>query len=115
LDQAKIPKCSNVRYLVIGWAIFGLDFVLMPIAYYPTFLCYHSPGTTDFNFLHFSWHTLTSLAVRVSMVLWVLRALDAIAAPLGRRAPGDRRAQATHAAVQFFGHTGHRRDCYQTA
>jgi fucose 4-O-acetylase-like acetyltransferase len=27
--------------------------VLMPIAYYPTFLRYHLPGTTDFNFLHF--------------------------------------------------------------
>src|ERR1700760_5151712 len=25
-------------------------FVLMPIAYYPTFLRYHLPGTTDFNF-----------------------------------------------------------------
>ena len=35
-------------------------FVLMPIAYYPTFLRYHLPGTTDFNFLHFWWHTLTS-------------------------------------------------------
>jgi hypothetical protein len=31
----------------------------MPIAYYPTFLRYDLPGTTDFNFLHFSWHTLT--------------------------------------------------------
>src|ERR1700742_4546806 len=29
--------------------------VLMPIAYYPTFLRYHLPGTTDFNFLHFWW------------------------------------------------------------
>src|SRR5947209_7899953 len=28
-------------------------FVLMPIAYYPTFLRYHLPGTTDFNFFHF--------------------------------------------------------------
>src|SRR2546421_9702596 len=27
--------------------------VLMPIAYYSTFLRYHLPGTTDFNFLHF--------------------------------------------------------------
>jgi fucose 4-O-acetylase-like acetyltransferase len=33
--------------------------VLMPIAYDPTFLRYHLPGTTDFNFLHFWWHTLT--------------------------------------------------------
>src|ERR1700722_16912493 len=34
-------------------------FVLMPIAYYPTFLRYHLPGTTDFNFFHFWWRTLT--------------------------------------------------------
>src|SRR6266508_1266363 len=34
-------------------------FVLMPIAYYPTFLRYHLPGTTDFNFLHFWLRTLT--------------------------------------------------------
>ena len=34
-------------------------FVLMPLAYYPTFLRYHLPGTTDFNFLHFWWHTLS--------------------------------------------------------
>ena len=40
-------------------------FVLMPIAYYPTFLRYHLPGTTDFNFLHFWWRTLTGRAVAV--------------------------------------------------
>ncbi|XIA66561.1 acyltransferase [Bradyrhizobium sp. TZ2] len=34
-------------------------FVLMPIAYYPTFPRYHLPGTTDFNFFHFWWRTLT--------------------------------------------------------
>jgi hypothetical protein len=28
-------------------------------ACYPTFLPYDLPATTDFNFLHFSWHTLT--------------------------------------------------------
>src|SRR6202162_6180286 len=33
-------------------------FVLMPLAYYPTFLRYHLPETTDFNFFHFWWHTL---------------------------------------------------------
>ena len=31
----------------------------MPIAYYPSFLRYHLPGTTDFNFLHFWWRTIT--------------------------------------------------------
>ena len=34
-------------------------FVLMPIAYYPTFLRYHLPGTTDFNFLISGWRTIT--------------------------------------------------------
>src|SRR5882757_4501641 len=34
-------------------------FVLMPIAYYPDFLRYHSPGITDFNFFDFWWYTLT--------------------------------------------------------
>ncbi|SDS94766.1 acyltransferase family protein [Bradyrhizobium canariense] len=57
-------------------------FVLMPIAYYPTFLRYHLPGTTDFNFLHFWWHTLTIGPWPSGPVwfLWVLLALDAIAA-----------------------------------
>jgi hypothetical protein len=30
-----------------------------PIAYYASFLRYHLPGTTNFNFFHFWWHTLT--------------------------------------------------------
>src|SRR3979490_325126 len=30
-------------------------FVLIPLAYYASFLRYHSPGTTDFNFFHFWW------------------------------------------------------------
>src|SRR5580704_3384271 len=30
-------------------------FVLIPIAYYASFLRYHLPGTTDFNFFHFWW------------------------------------------------------------
>ncbi len=34
-------------------------FVLMPLAYYPTFLRYHMPGTTDFNFFHFWWRVFT--------------------------------------------------------
>jgi len=34
-------------------------FIVMPVASYPTFLRYHLPETTDFNFLHFWWHTLT--------------------------------------------------------
>jgi surface polysaccharide O-acyltransferase-like enzyme len=57
-------------------------FVLMPIAYYPTFLRYHLPGTTDFNFFHFWWHTLTigPWPSGPAWFLWVLLAFDAIAA-----------------------------------
>src|SRR4030088_430030 len=56
--------------------------VLMPIAYYPTFLRYHLPGTTDFNFLHFWWRTLTvgPWPSGPAWFLWVLLALDLIAA-----------------------------------
>jgi len=65
-------------------------FVLMPIAYYPTFLRYHLPGTTDFNFFHFWWHTLTigPWPSGPAWFLWVLLALDAIAALLWAIAPG---------------------------
>ena len=64
-------------------------FVLMPIAYYPTFLRYHLPGTTDFNFLHFWWHTLTvgPWPSGPAWFLWVLLALDLAAAALWALAP----------------------------
>jgi surface polysaccharide O-acyltransferase-like enzyme len=64
-------------------------FVLMPIAYYPTFLRYHLPGTTDFNFFHFWWHTLTigPWPSGPAWFLWVLLALDAIAALVWAIAP----------------------------
>src|SRR6266567_509223 len=64
-------------------------FVLMPIAYYPTFLRYHLPGTTDFNFLHFWWHTLTigPWPSGPAWFLWVLLALDAVAAAVWSMAP----------------------------
>jgi surface polysaccharide O-acyltransferase-like enzyme len=57
-------------------------FVLMPVAYYPTFLRYHLPGTTDFNFLHFWWRTLTvgPWPSGPAWFLWVLLAFDAVAA-----------------------------------
>src|SRR6202171_2444008 len=85
-----------------GWAIFlrdrawrlGVPFlisvlVLMPIAYYPTFLRYHLPGTTDFNFLHFWWHTITigPWPSGPAWFLWVLLALDAIVAAVWSVAP----------------------------
>jgi peptidoglycan/LPS O-acetylase OafA/YrhL len=64
-------------------------FVLMPIAYYPTFLRYHLPGTTDFSFLHFWWHTLTigPWPSGPAWFLWVLLALEAIAAAVWVFAP----------------------------
>jgi peptidoglycan/LPS O-acetylase OafA/YrhL len=65
-------------------------FVLMPVAYYPSFLRYHLPGTTDFNFLHFWWHTLTvgPWPSGPAWFLWVLLALDVMAAALWWIAPG---------------------------
>ena len=64
-------------------------FVLMPIAYYPTFLRYHLPGTTDFNFFHFWWRTLTvgPWPSGPAWFLWVLLALDIVAAVLLTLAP----------------------------
>ena len=65
-------------------------FVLMPIAYYPTFLRYHLPGTTDFNFLHF-WGRVFTVGPWPSgpaWFLWVLLAFDALIALLWSIAPG---------------------------
>jgi peptidoglycan/LPS O-acetylase OafA/YrhL len=64
-------------------------FVLMPIAYYPTFLRYHLPGTTDFNFLHFWWHTVTigPWPSGPAWFLWVLLAFDIAAAALVTMTP----------------------------
>jgi len=65
-------------------------FVLMPIAYYPTFLRYHLPGTTDFNFFHFWWHVFTigPWPSGPAWFLWVLLAFDALVALLWSVAPG---------------------------
>jgi Acyltransferase family len=65
-------------------------FVLMPVAYYPTFLRYHLPGTTDLSFLHF-WKNIFVEGPWPSgpaWFLWVLLALDVMAAALWRVAPG---------------------------
>src|ERR1700712_3129431 len=64
-------------------------FVLMPVAYYPTFLRYHLPGTTDFNFLHFWWHTITigPWPSGPAWFLWVLLAFDIVAAALVTMTP----------------------------
>jgi surface polysaccharide O-acyltransferase-like enzyme len=64
-------------------------FVLMPIAYYPSFLRYHLPGATDFNFFHFWWHTLSigPWPSGPAWFLWVLLVFDAIAAGVWFAAP----------------------------
>jgi surface polysaccharide O-acyltransferase-like enzyme len=64
--------------------------VLMPIAYYPTFLRYHLPGTTDFNFLHF-WARIFTVGPWPSgpaWFLWVLLAFDVLVALLWSVLPG---------------------------
>jgi Acyltransferase family len=80
----------------IGWRAWRLGvpflvsvFIVMPIAYYPSFVRYHLPETTDFNFFHFWWHTLTigPWPSGSAWFLWVLLALDAIAALLWAAAP----------------------------
>jgi surface polysaccharide O-acyltransferase-like enzyme len=64
--------------------------ILIPIAYYPTFLRYHLPGTTDFNFFHFWWRTITvgPWPSGPSWFLWVLLAFDVIAVAIWTMAPG---------------------------
>lgn len=64
-------------------------FVVTPIAYYASFLRYHLPGTTDFNFFHFWWHTLTigPWPSGSAWFLWVLLALGAVAALLWAAVP----------------------------
>ena len=69
-------------------------FVLIPLAYYASFLRYHLPGTTDFNFFHFWWHTLTigPWPSGQSWFLWVLLAFDIIAVAVWSIAPRILRA-----------------------
>jgi surface polysaccharide O-acyltransferase-like enzyme len=64
-------------------------FVLIPIAYYASFLRYHSAGTTDFNFFHFWWHMLTigPWPSGQSWFLWVLLVINLVAAAVWSTAP----------------------------
>jgi surface polysaccharide O-acyltransferase-like enzyme len=64
-------------------------FVLIPIAYYASFLRYHLPGTTDFSFFHFWWHTITigPWPSGQSWFLWVLLVLDIFVAATWSFAP----------------------------
>jgi surface polysaccharide O-acyltransferase-like enzyme len=80
----------------LGWRAWrlGVPFlvsilVVMPIAYYPSFVRYHLAETTDLNFLHFWWHTVTigPWPSGSAWFLWVLLVLDASAALLWAAAP----------------------------
>jgi peptidoglycan/LPS O-acetylase OafA/YrhL len=73
----------------LGVPFFIAIFVLIPIAYYASFLRYHSSETTDFNFFHFWWHMLTvgPWPSGQAWFLWVLLAFDIIAAALWSTAP----------------------------
>jgi surface polysaccharide O-acyltransferase-like enzyme len=64
-------------------------FVLIPIAYYASFLRYHMPGTTDFNFLHYWWRMITvgPWPSGQSWFLWVLLVLDIVVAGVWSVAP----------------------------
>lgn len=64
-------------------------FVLIPIAYYASFLRYHLPGTTDFNFFHYWWHMLTigPWPSGQSWFLWVLLVFDIIAVAVWSMSP----------------------------
>lgn len=64
-------------------------FVLIPIAYYASFLRYHMPGTTDFNYFHYWGRMITTgpWPSGQSWFLWVLLVFDAIAAAIWMTAP----------------------------
>ena len=64
-------------------------FVFIPIAYYASFLRYHLPGTTDFNFFHYWGHMITTgpWPSGQSWFLWVLLVLDVVAAAIWTMAP----------------------------
>src|SRR5712672_2051108 len=64
-------------------------FVLIPIAYYASFLRYHMPGTTDFNYFHYWGRMITTgpWPSGQSWFLWVLLILDVIAAAIWITAP----------------------------
>jgi hypothetical protein len=75
-------------------------FVVMPVAYYASFLRYHPPGTADFNFFHFWYHMMTigPWPSGPAWFLWVLLLLGVIAALLWAAAP--RAIEALGQAIQ---------------
>ena len=70
--------------LAIGDTAVVSIFVLIPIAYYASFLRYHMPGTTDFNYFHY-WGRMITIGPwpsGQSWFLWVLLVFDVIAAAI---------------------------------
>ena len=64
-------------------------FVLIPIAYYASFLRYHLPGTTDFNYFHY-WGRMITIGPwpsGQSWFLWVLLVFNVVAAAIWMIAP----------------------------
>lgn len=64
-------------------------FVLIPIAYYASFLRYHLPGTTDFSYFHYWGRMITTgpWPSGQSWFLWVLLVFNVIAAAIWTTAP----------------------------
>ena len=89
LTRRGVAEFLRQRAWRLGVPLLISIFVLIPIAYYASFLRYHMPGTTDFNFFHFWWHMITigPWPSGQSWFLWVLLALDIIAAAVWSVAP----------------------------
>jgi surface polysaccharide O-acyltransferase-like enzyme len=73
----------------LGMPLLVSIFVLIPIAYYASFLRYHMPGTTDFNYFHYWGRMITTgpWPSGQSWFLWVLLVFDVIAAAIWMTAP----------------------------
>ena len=73
----------------LGIPLLASIFVLIPIAYYASFLRYHLPGTTDFNYFHYWGRMITTgpWPSGQSWFLWVLLVFDVIAAAIWMTAP----------------------------
>ena len=73
----------------LGMPLLVSIFVLIPIAYYASFLRYHMPGTTDFNYFHYWGRMITTgpWPSGQSWFLWVLLVFDVIAVAIWIAAP----------------------------
>jgi hypothetical protein len=73
----------------LGMPLLVSIFVLIPIAYYASFLRYHMPGTTDFNYFHYWGRMITTgpWPSGQSWFLWVLLVFNVIAAAIWMAAP----------------------------